>query len=109
MGIRRIVPQAAEELQALEEENQKRERPIISKEEYEIAEGLSKMKQAIDDALFLNINELENEDKFKRDVLAMIGRSLVGLHIKADINDRKYINSLITGEYLQQYNQAYAR
>ncbi len=93
----------------IEEENQKRERPIISKEEYEIAEGLSKMKQAIDDALFLNINELENEDKFKRDVLAMIGRSLVGLHIKADINDRKYINSLITGEYLQQYNQAYAR
>jgi len=52
---------------------------------------------------------LENEDKFKRDVLAMIGRSLVALHIKTDISDRKYINNLITGEYLQQYNQAYTR
>lgn len=93
----------------IEEENQKRERPIISKEEYEIAEGLSKMKQAIDNALFLNINELENEEKFKRDVLAMISHSLQGMHIKAEIADKKYINNLITGEYLQQYNQTNAR
>lgn len=90
----------------IEEENHRRERPVISKEEYEIADSLSKMKQTIDDALFLNINELQNEDKFKRDVLAMVSKSLLSLHIKADIKDRKYINNLITGEYLQQYNQS---
>jgi type I restriction enzyme R subunit len=87
----------------IEEENQKREHPIISKEEYEIAESLFKMKKAIDDALFLNINELENEEKFKRDVMAMISHSLSSMHIKAGIADKKYINNLITGEYMEQY------
>lgn len=93
----------------IEEENQKRERPIIGKEEYEIAQGLSLMKRAIDDALFLNVNALQNEDKFKRDVLAMIGNQLMQLHIKADLPDRRFINNLITSEYLQQYSEKYLR
>ena len=93
----------------IEEENQKRERPIIGKEEYEIAQELSLMKRAIDDALFLNVNALQNEDKFKRDVLAMIGNQLMQLHIKADLPDRRFINNLITSEYLQQYSEKYLR
>lgn len=93
----------------IEEENQKRERPIISKLEYEIAETLMRMKQTIDDSLFLNINGLENEDMFKRDVMANISHALMNMHIKADIADKKYIRNLIAGEYLQQYNQANAR
>jgi len=91
----------------IEEENQKRERSIISKEEYEIAESLMKMKKSIDDSLFLNINELENEEKFKSDVLANISHALMSMHIKADISDKKYINNLISSEYLNQYNQKY--
>lgn len=82
------------------------DRPIISAEEYEIAENLSKMKQDIDHRLFLNIHMLDNEDSFKQDVLAIIGQELRNMKIRADLKDRKYINNLITAEYLQQYNNA---
>ncbi len=80
------------------------ERPIISAEEYEIAENLSKMKQDIDHRLFLNIHMLDNEDSFKQDVLSIIGQELRNMKIRADLKGRKYINNLITSEYLQQYN-----
>lgn len=91
----------------IEEENKKRERPIISAQEYEIAENLAKMKDEIDRKLFLDVNILDNEPAFKQDVLAIIGRELLSMKIRADIKDRKYINNLITNEYLQQHNYAY--
>lgn len=91
----------------IEEENQMREQPIISAHEYEIAENLSQMKSQIDNMLFLNINILDNEDAFKRDVLAIVGHKLIDLGIKANLTDRKYINNLVTTEYFQQRNFAY--
>lgn len=91
----------------MEEANQHRERPIISKHEYEIAENLARMKADIDNMLFLNINILNNEEAFKRDILAIIGKELIGMNIRADLQDRKYINNLITSEYLGQYHYAY--
>lgn len=36
----------------IEEQNEKREKPIISKQEYEIAENLANMKQDIDRMIF---------------------------------------------------------
>jgi type I restriction enzyme R subunit len=93
----------------IDEENQKRKKPIIGKEEYEIALGLSQMKREIDNTLFLNVNVLQNEDKFKRDVLALVGNELIQLNIKADLSDRRFINNLITNEYLQQYNYTTAQ
>lgn len=83
---------------------ERQDRPIISAEEYEIAENLSKMKQDIDHRLFLNIHMLDNEESFKQDVLAIIGQELRNMNIRADLKDRKYINNLITSEYLRQYN-----
>lgn len=92
----------------IEETNQHRERPIISAQEYEIAENLSKMKSYIDNMLFLNINILDNEDNFKQDTLSIIGNELREMNINdCTIQDRKFINNLITTEYLQQYNYAY--
>lgn len=91
----------------IEEQNKKRERPIISTQEYEIAENLSKMKDGIDRMLYLDINILDNEPAFLKDVLAIIGKELISMNIRADIKDRKYINNLITSEYLQQHNYAY--
>ena len=90
----------------LEEMNQQREKPIISRQEYEIAENLSRMKADIDDMLFLNINVLNNEEAFKRDILAIVGKELISMNIRADLQDRKYINNLITSEYLGQYSYA---
>ena len=86
----------------IEEENQRRECPIISAQEYEIAESLAQMKAQIDNSIFLNINILDNEDAFKRDVLAIIGKKLIELKIQATLPERKYINNLITTEYFQQ-------
>lgn len=86
----------------IEEENQHREQPIISKEEYEVADSLFKMKQSIDKKIFLDINILDHEDSFKCDVMAVIGRQLLDLNIRANIADRSYINNLITTEYIQQ-------
>ena len=94
------------ELARLHKANQHREKPIISQHEYEIAENLARMKSEIDQMLFLNINILNNEEAFKRDILAIIGKELIGMDIKADLQDRKYINNLITSEYLGQYHYA---
>ncbi|MDR0972205.1 MAG: DEAD/DEAH box helicase family protein [Bacteroidales bacterium] len=91
----------------IDEANKHRERSIISSNEYEIAENLSQIKQVIDDMIFLNVNILNNEDNFKRDTLSIIGDKLFDLKIETEISDRKYINNLITTEYLQQYNLAY--
>lgn len=91
----------------IEEQNQKRERPIISAREYEIAENLAKMKDEIDRRLFLDINILDNEPAFGQDVLSIIGKELIAMKIRADIKDRKYLSNLITTEYLQQRNYAY--
>ena len=93
----------------IEEENEKREKPLISKTEYEIAESLSKMKREIDNRIYLDINIIANENSFKRDTLAMIGHQLVALGIKASLPDRKFINNLIANEYINQYNQLYLR
>ena len=91
----------------IEEQNQRREHPIISAHEYEIAENLAMMKDEIDRRLFLDINILDNEPAFKQDVLAVIGKELLLMKIRADIKDRKYLSGLITTEYLQQHNNAY--
>lgn len=91
----------------IEEQNQKRERPIISAHEYEVAENLSKMKKEIDRQLFLDINILDNEPAFQQDVLAIIGKELLSMKIRADIKDRKFLGGLIATEYLQQRNYTY--
>ncbi len=91
------------------EENQRRDKPVISAQEFEIAQGLAQMKKVIDSAIFLNINVLENEEVFRKDVLAHVSTQLRDMGIRADLSDRKYIHNLIAGEYLQQYHQSYMR
>lgn len=92
----------------IEEQNRQRpERPIISKQEYEIAENLVRMKDIIDQRIYDNINILDNEASFQQDVLSLIGKCLLDMNIQTDIKDRKYINNLITSEYLQQRNNSY--
>lgn len=62
------------------------------------------MKSQIDNMLYLNSHIVDNEDAFKRDVLAIIGSKLVDMGIPATLSDRKFINNLITAEYFQQRN-----
>jgi type I restriction enzyme R subunit len=90
----------------IEDANATRQKPLISRQEYEIAENLANMKREIDRILFLNIHVLDNEDSFRDDVLAMISHELRDMKIKSSIDDRKYINNLITTEYLLQRGNA---
>lgn len=87
----------------IEEENERRERPVISKHEFEIAERLMKMKKTIDNQLFLNVHSLNNEDKFRQDVLALVGSTLLDLSVHATLEERKFIRTLISDEYINQY------
>ncbi len=88
----------------IEEENEHRERPIISKHEFEIAERLMQMKKALDDRLFLNINSLNNTDKFRQDIACTRRqKTLIDLSVHATLEERKFIRSLISDEYINQY------
>ena len=62
------------------------------------------MKPQIDNVIYLNSHIVDNEDAFKRDVLAIVGSKLVDMGIPATLSDRKFINNLITAEYFQQRN-----
>lgn len=88
----------------IEEENERRERPIISRHEYEIAEKLMQMKRTIDDKLYLNVNVLSNEEHFRRDVLANVSTTLINLAVNATLEERKFIRTLISDEYLKQFS-----
>ena len=88
----------------IEEENERRERPIISRQEYEIAEKLMQMKRTIDDKLYLNVNVLSNEEHFRRDVLANVSTTLINLAVNATLEERKFIRTLISDEYLNQFS-----
>ena len=90
----------------IKEENKEREKqkqaPIIGFEDPDILNNLIKMKEVIDDELFRNINLLENEPMFKKDVLYKVANTLRDNNILLSSNDRNYISELISKEYLGQ-------
>ncbi len=92
----------------LMEHNEQNDRPLISKQEYEVALNLVAIKGEIDGMLFKDIHHLDNEDFFKQDVLYLTGQALRQSKIRAQLDDRKYISNLIVNEYINQYQrQAY--
>ena len=94
----------------IREENEKRskrepkEKPIISDNERELAEELSKMKEAIDAQIFFNVHILNNEEAFGQDVLKDISLTLVGNGIAAPVSDKKAIRREIVNEYMARYS-----
>ena len=82
-----------------DKENKKREKALISEEGFEIAENLLKIKEEIDEIIFLDINKIYNEDSFKQNVLSIISSKLMDSGITIPLSDRKYLNNLITAEY----------
>ena len=94
----------------IREENEKRnkrkpkEAPIISENERELAEELSRMKATIDARLYANIHVLSNEDAFSQDVLKDISFTLSGSGIIAPVSDKKAIRREIVNEYMARYN-----
>lgn len=89
----------------LTEENAKREKPIISKIEYEVCNNLLQVKLMIDDRLYYNYHALENEPVFTTDVMRDVSTRLYEMNISASIDDRKFIRNQIVTEYMGRYNE----
>lgn len=98
----------------IREENEKRskrepkEKPIISDNERELAEELSRMKAAIDAQLYANVHILSNEDAFGQDVLKDISLTLITNGIAAPVSDKKAIRREIVNEYMARYTSKMA-
>lgn len=88
-----------------ERRKEKQERPVISDNEVEIAEGLNQLKSWIDQLIFLNQDILTNEAAFNADVLSFVSDKLLDLGISAKLADRKFIQNEIAGEYYAQYER----
>ena len=84
---------------------EKKEKPIISDQEIEIAEGLNRLKEWIDQMIFLNQDILSNEAAFDRDVLSLVSQKLIEMNIAASLQDRRFIQHQIADEYYRQYEQ----
>lgn len=83
------------------------ERGLISKRETEVCEALMSIKQIIDEKVLLNSGILRNDPFFEQTVTSLISSGLNKLNIKAEISDKKFITTQISGQYLSQYhNQA---
>ena len=93
----------------IREENEKRikrepkEKPIISDNERELAEELTRMKAAIDAQIYNNVHILSNEDAFGQDVLKDISLTLYASGISAPVSDKKAIRREIVNEYMARY------
>ena len=58
-------------------------------------------QEEIDEIIFLDINQIYNEDSFKQTVLSIISRTLKNT---VSLSDKKHINHLITTEYFKHHN-----
>lgn len=80
----------------------------ISAKEVQLHEALINIKYQTDEQLLNNRNILDNEAFFNRYLLNLVANEFIKKQqIKLDINTTKNINTLIAGEYLQEYNNYY--
>ena len=85
-------------------EGEKKERPLLSKEEFEIQKSLIEIKDSADDLFEKNPGIVENEDKLRKDILGCVSHKFMDLDLAASLDDRKFISNLISNEYINQYN-----
>jgi len=77
----------------------------ISAKEIQLHQALMNVKNQTDEQLLNNKNILDNEAFFNRYLLNLVANEFVkNQNIKLDYNTTKSINTLIAGEYLQEYN-----
>jgi type I restriction enzyme R subunit len=77
----------------------------INAREIQLHQALMNVKQQTDDQLLNNRNIMDNEAFFNRYLLNLVATEFVKKqNIKLDYNTTKTINTMIAGEYLQQYN-----
>lgn len=81
------------------------ERGNISQNERKIFEALSGVKQDADEQVLNNSQILDNESYFERQMMPLvIGRFMKEQNIKLNADASKYINHLVVGEYMKEFN-----
>lgn len=96
---KRIVEENAKRAQG-----DKKEKPLLSKEEFEIQRSLIEIKESADYLFEKNPGIVENEDKLRKDILGSVSHKFMDLDLVASLDDRKFISNLISNEYIHQYN-----
>ncbi len=80
------------------------ERGLISKRETEICEVLMSIKKEIDSKILLNNHLLDNDPYFHRTVSTLVSTGLNQLNINAELDDKRYISTQISDQYLKQFH-----
>ena len=104
-------PKFARVHKRIREENAQRKAkgtaPIISGYEEEILEALKSIKFDIDQKVFDRNDILKKDAYFEQTVMSQIKQGMDTLGIKGTREDRVFIQSRISSQYLSQYNATY--
>ncbi len=96
----------------IKEENSEREskglNPIISNYDEKIKDALLLIKDDIDQKVYDRNDILKKDEYFERTVMQQIASQLDELELAHEREDRVFIQSRLTGQYLNQYNTTYA-
>ncbi|AUD63493.1 deoxyribonuclease HsdR [Tenericutes bacterium MO-XQ] len=96
----------------IKEENSERElkglKPIISNYDEKIKNALLLIKDDIDQKVYDRNDILKKDEYFEKTVMQQISLQLDKLELANEREDRVFIQSRLTGQYLNQYNATYA-
>jgi type I restriction enzyme R subunit len=95
----------------IKEENERRKvenkKPIVSGFDESIMEVLLSIKSDIDQKVYDRNDILKKDAYFEQTVMMQIKEGLKKLNFSSDREDRVFIQSRITGQYLTQYKETY--
>lgn len=95
----------------IREENEQRKisgkKPLISTMDVDIMSVLTAIKNEIDQKVYDRNDILKKDDYFKQTVMVQITNGMNKLHLQSDREDRIFIQSRLTTQYLNQYNETY--
>ncbi|MDC4163093.1 DEAD/DEAH box helicase family protein [Mycoplasma sp. T363T] len=95
----------------IKEENINKEKeksnPIISNQDEEIVNTLNVIKTNVDNRVYDRYDILKKEAYFKQEIKRNITTALKELNVRNERKDRDFILSIISGEYLSQYNDMF--
>lgn len=93
------------------EENEQRKKvgaaPIVSEYDEDIMNVLSAIKADVDSKVYDRNDILKKDAYFERTVMQLITVGMNRLSLKSSREDRSFIQSRITRQYLDQYNETY--
>ncbi len=82
-------------------------KPVISKFEADIVEALNEIKSTIDQKVYDRNDILKKDAYFSKTVMQLVDKGLDDLNMPNTRDDRLFIQSCISNQYLSQYRETY--